>query len=286
MNDPNRFIRLAILLVLAAAVSAWAADTGDSAACAACHDELAAKLAQTSHGLTLRGAPSCQACHGEGKEHMESGDTSKISKPSGTAGEALCRACHAQVQGRTLPSGAAHPAASVGCFSCHSIHKGDPAKPSLLTRDPNQLCESCHAAQAAEFRRPYGHRLQGGSVQCVSCHDPHAGTGEKSLRLDHGGQGPCTTCHAEKRGPFVFAHVGGATGDCLSCHEPHGSTNPMGLKRPSVEQLCLECHSPIAGATLGSQPPSIHDLRSPRYRNCTVCHVAVHGSNTSTTLLK
>jgi predicted CXXCH cytochrome family protein len=72
----------------------------------------------------------------------------------------------------------------------------------------------------------------------------------------------------------------------MSCHEPHGSTNPMALTRPRVDQLCLECHSLIEGGTFGSQPPSFHDLRSPRYRNCTTCHVAVHGSNTSPMLLK
>jgi predicted CXXCH cytochrome family protein len=72
----------------------------------------------------------------------------------------------------------------------------------------------------------------------------------------------------------------------MSCHEPHGSVKPSALTRTRVDQLCLECHSPITGGTLGSQPPSIHDLRSPRYRECTVCHVAIHGSNTSTLFLK
>ena len=75
-------------------------------------------------------------------------------------------------------------------------------------------------------------------------------------------------------------------GDCRACHEPHGSSNPMALKRSRVDQLCLECHSPIEGGTLGPQPPAIHDLFSPRYRNCTTCHVAIHGSNTSPALLK
>ena len=286
MNDRKRFMSVVFFLVFAAAGFAWSADTGEGAACAACHDELAAKMAATAHGLTQRGTPSCQACHGEGKEHMESGDKAQIIKPSGAKGEAVCRACHAKVVGQTLKSGAAHPAASVHCFDCHSIHSGDAAHKLLRDGKPNALCTGCHAAQAAEFRRPYGHRLEGAGVQCVSCHNPHAGTGENSLNLDRSGQGPCVTCHAEKRGPFVFAHVGGATGDCLSCHEAHGSNNPMALKRSRIDQLCLECHSPITGTTLGSQPPSIHDLRSARYRNCTVCHVAVHGSNTSATLLK
>jgi predicted CXXCH cytochrome family protein len=84
----------------------------------------------------------------------------------------------------------------------------------------------------------------------------------------------------------VFPHVSNVVGDCMSCHQPHGSSNPNALTRSQVYQLCLECHSPIEGGTLGSQPPSFHDLLSPRYRNCTTCHVAIHGSNMSPQLLK
>jgi DmsE family decaheme c-type cytochrome len=153
-------------------------------------------------------------------------------------------------------------------------------------KEPNELCATCHAAQKNSFRRPYGHRLDRGGLECVSCHNPHAGAGDHSLAIDRSGQGPCVTCHSEKRGPFVFPHVSDLRGDCTTCHEPHGSSNPMALNRSRVAQLCLECHSPIEGGTLGPQPPAFHDLYSPRYRNCTTCHVAVHGSNTSPTLLK
>lgn len=72
----------------------------------------------------------------------------------------------------------------------------------------------------------------------------------------------------------------------MSCHLPHGSVNPKQLTRANVYQLCLECHSPIAGGTLGSQPPSFHNLTSARYQNCTTCHVAIHGSNRDPQLLK
>ena len=120
----------------------------------------------------------------------------------------------------------------------------------------------------------------------MSCHNPHGGSGEYSLVVNRAGEGPCVTCHAEKRGPFVFPHVSDVTGDCLTCHEPHGSSNPMALRRSRVDQLCLECHSQIEATTLGSQPPAFHDLRSPRYRECTVCHVAIHGSNLSPALTK
>jgi DmsE family decaheme c-type cytochrome len=104
--------------------------------------------------------------------------------------------------------------------------------------------------------------------------------------LTRTGELPCFGCHAEKRGPFVFEHVTGVAGDCLSCHEPHGSSNPKELVRARVDRLCLECHSTLSAETLGSQPPSFHNLSLPRYQNCTTCHVAVHGSNLSPALLK
>jgi hypothetical protein len=33
-------------------------------------------------------------------------------------------------------------------------------------------------------------------------------------------------------------------------------------------------------------PPAFHDLRSPRYQNCTVCHQKVHGSYADRNLLR
>jgi hypothetical protein len=61
------------------------------------------------------------------------------------------------------------------------------------------------------------------------------------------------------------------------------------LTRHEVRFQCLECHSnlPVArGANeatpsggLGNVPPAFHDLRNPRYRNCTTCHWKIHGSH-------
>src|SRR5262249_7444200 len=106
------------------------------------------------------------------------------------------------------------------------------------------------------------------------------------LRTTNAGEAPCVACHVEKRGPFVFPHGGKEIADCTACHESHGSTNPRQLKRGTVAQLCIECHSPIGTGTIGSQPPAFHNLSSPRYQNCTTCHVAVHGSNRDPQLLR
>jgi hypothetical protein len=56
------------------------------------------------------------------------------------------------------------------------------------------------------------------------------------------------------------------------------------LAKSQVMFVCLECHSNLpttagkAAGTLGGVPPAFHDLRSPRFQNCTICHQKIHGS--------
>jgi hypothetical protein len=71
----------------------------------------------------------------------------------------------------------------------------------------------------------------------------------------------------------------------------HGSQNPRMLTRQEVFFVCLECHAnipntPNPGGVIGVVPPSFHDLRSPRFQNCTVCHQKIHGSHVDRNLLQ
>ena len=273
----------ALVVGLGTALPAGAGDPSED--CATCHEDIAANFAHTVHSVSDRGAPTCATCHGNGDQHMDSGgEKDLIAKPEGQNLETLCLTCHRDVQ-TMFSRRSVHSGAAVTCASCHNVHTADPLQPQMLQKAANQLCASCHPSSAGSFNQPFGHRLDRGGMQCVSCHNPHGGQGEASLKVDRSGDVVCYSCHAEKRGPFVFPHVAEVTGNCLSCHVPHGASNPMALTRARVDQLCLECHSPM-GSTLGSQPPSFHDTRSPRYQNCTTCHVMVHGSNTSPMLLK
>ena len=149
------------------------------------------------------------------------------------------------------------------------------------------VCSTCHSSQASSFRnKPYTHRLDRGGMSCTSCHEPHGRPGNDSIRRTAAGEQACASCHSDKRGPYVFQHGGAALGECQTCHDPHGSSNPAQLRRTRMAQLCLECHSPITHDTVGSQPPSFHNLNNPRFQNGTTCHVAVHGSNRSPARLK
>jgi len=265
--------------------------------CNDCHDDVAADLEWTPHGSEaftrvpgVTDTNHCQVCHGDGTQHMEEADPEFIKVPRAEEQVRLCLTCHAQQLSSPSLAASAHPGNEVYCTNCHDIHPEKPAENPfrrvLLREDPGELCAACHSGQVALFERPYSHRLGRGGLECFTCHNPHGGRGERSLVMDRLGEGPCVSCHTDKRGPFVFPHVNGIVGDCMSCHEPHGSNNPKRLKRSRVEQLCLECHTTFPGGNLGSQPPSFHDLQTARYRSCTTCHVAVHGSNSSPALLK
>ena len=233
---------------------------------------------------------ACSACHGAGAKHMESSgeDKSDIRVFRGRAGAEFCVTCHTSSKEHASFQSSVHASTeAVNCLTCHSVHSPEPKAPYLLTKKPSALCAGCHPTQTASFRnKPFAHRLGRGGMECTSCHDPHGRAGEKALKLTRVGEMPCVNCHAEKRGPFVFEHVNGVVGNCMSCHEPHGSSNNKRLTRARVDRLCVECHSTLSAATLGSQPPSFHNLSLPRYQNCTTCHTAVHGSNLSPQLLK
>jgi DmsE family decaheme c-type cytochrome len=270
-------------------------------ACADCHDEAKVFLTNPhARGAVTKGVvPNdvCTPCHGDGTDHaLAGGDKSKISKPAGRAGsDEVCLLCHDAATDRISRKGGMHAnSATINCLTCHSVHHGDPRSPHLVAKPQLALCSTCHTQSAGFRNKPYAHRLGRGGMECSSCHEPHGrlSTSARSmamldpLRLTHAGEAPCLNCHADKRGPWVFPHGADAIADCTGCHEVHGSSNPKQLKRAAVGQLCIECHSPLSNDTLGSQPPSFHNLTSPRYQNCTTCHVAVHGSNRDPQLLK
>ena len=271
----------------------WAAEQPGGVAafapCADCHDTVAAQFLTNPHATgntTVSGKAICESCHGDGTKHAEEGgDKTFIKVPKSGSGAKVCLSCHDNKSGFDYTAMGFHASSSVNCADCHSVHAA-PAIP-LLKAATGTLCVGCHTGQKSLFGKPYAHRIGRGGIECTSCHNPHGGPGaDQSLKKTAAGELPCLSCHPQTQGPFVFTHVTGIAGNCMSCHEPHGSNNSKMLTRARADQLCLECHTAYPPGTLGSQPPSFHDLRSPRYTNCTVCHVAVHGSNSSPMLLR
>lgn len=251
-----------------------------SEACMDCHDDIPAFSHKTLHNPKFK--VRCEDCHTGSEEHIDDPEPTNI-VAYGEAAQKLCLNCH---KGEVHAPGfmaESHGGAQIFCGDCHQGHKSETPPFKLLHASTTELCSSCHTDVEMSFNKPFSHRLSHGNVDCLSCHNIHP---TKGLAATFDIDAQCISCHQEKRGPFVFEHVTGSAGNCLSCHEVHGSNNPMQLTRATVDQLCLECHSSQVVPTFGSQPPAIHDMRSPRYRNCTTCHEAVHGSHTSPLLLK
>jgi len=262
-----------------------------SEACEACHEDLPTKgfykgflnsphfatTLDTKRGLEWHG---CEACHGPGKDHVESGgDKTKIFTFKGASAKDIsqrCMACHSASEEHSNYGRSAHLQNNVSCIDCHSPHY--PKEDQFLMKEKQpQLCYGCHLETKQQFNRPFHHRVNEGLVQCTDCHNPHGGFLARQLRATATQDTVCFKCHADKAGPFVFEHEAVKIEGCAACHTPHGSSNPRLLKRSQVNLLCLECHA----FTVDAGPaaiPTFHN-QAQKYQACTLCHVAIHGSN-------
>ena len=124
------------------------------------------------------------------------------------------------------------------------------------------------------------HPIREGKISCTDCHNPH-GTQTRSLIKAASVNEQCYTCHAEKRGPFLWEHAP-VRESCLNCHTPHGS-NHQKLQKTATPYLCQQCHSNTRhpgtlydATTLADQSRASNRIFN---RACLDCHSAVHGSN-------
>lgn len=268
-------------------------DYAGSEVCSACHSDLYEGFLTNPHQI-LDTHPNkgwlgkaCEACHSPGAAHVETADAERIRSfhrlPSAEISE-VCLTCHARMEEHAGFASSAHGRNQLPCTDCHGIHEAGQGIHLWVARS-DQLCMRCHRETESSFNKPFRHKYQEGAINCVDCHQPHGGLNPRQVRLANGNEVACFKCHTDKRGPFTFEHPPMRMEGCKACHEPHGSVNPKLLTRNQVSQLCLECHSVATGFWAG-QPPSFHDLRSPRFQNCTTCHVKIHGSNVSPTFMR
>lgn len=249
-------------------------------ACAGCHEEIITNFAKSRHANVKT---ACDACHTGARAHSDSADPNDVKNPANLTGRAADKTCLSCHQNQATHAGrirGGHARSEVTCVTCHSVHSN--------AKKPDN-CAQCHSSTVAEFLRPYKHGLATGAVKCSDCHNPHGRTLSNNLAATSANEPGCIKCHGNLRGPFVFEHAPVRQEGCNTCHEPHGSANPRMLKRAQVHLQCLECHanSSATGApTAGSLPPALHNLRDPRIRNCTTCHVKIHGSHTSRGLFR
>lgn len=281
-----------------------AQDEEASSVCLACHEEHQQQMARSAHSVaTDARTPTCVSCHGASEKHA--GDPAEVKpdrlfkgKAALTAADAsaACLGCHEKDAKRAMWATSAHPAADVGCTSCHKLHVN--VDRALVRRTEAEVCYACHKEQRAHANRPSRHPIAEGKMTCSDCHSAHGSAGPKLARRDSTND-TCFTCHAEKRGPFVHQHQP-VVEDCASCHSPHGSSI-AGMLKARPPMLCQQCHTPhVAGSVgaLGGQPgvfpPAVpgqfqsevtatgggkNVVNMWQGRSCTNCHTQVHGSN-------
>jgi predicted CXXCH cytochrome family protein len=226
--------------------------------CARCHQAIAAS-SQKQHPHAPVAAGECGKCH---EPHRSAaGGIALLRKRPGE----LCLDCHQDLAKR-MAEGAGHaPAARGQCLTCHDSHGSD--LPGMTKRPGAALCAACHSLKEPRLTAKHpGMAME--TVNCTSCHDPHAqakgahGLLQPAIHLPFA-RGECESCHVSKGSAALqakgaelcitchdeggwkgrkFTHQPVTTGaQCINCHSPHGGVAKPILKAP-LDDLCFTCH--------------------------------------------
>jgi DmsE family decaheme c-type cytochrome len=280
--------------------------------CEGCHQATTKEISGTMMGNILLKHPrdaveqhGCEACHGPGSRYVpamavamgkgvnpEAPVHGPPIEPSlltfrPDAGElaehqnAACLNCHER-GAQAFWRASTHAFRGVACVDCHDVvhPKTSPyqlrgefrANPINYTRPETQVCLKCHLDKANQINMPSHMPLREGLMVCTDCHNPHGGPYQHQL-LQPTINEVCYTCHAEKRGPFLWAHPP-VLQNCSNCHDPHGSTNKFLLK-VSPPRLCQQCHVGTFHPGTPEGPGTVFVFG----HSCTNCHANIHGSN-------
>jgi DmsE family decaheme c-type cytochrome len=277
--------------------------------CKGCHEAQFDTFTSSVHGKA--GHPrspasngGCFACHGDGTEHVKAGGGRGVGgivnpaspKLTGAEKDRICLTCHESNRHLAFWDSGKHRKNDVSCTNCHSTHgdrdtllkiKNPEIAPFKTTvRVPQQeVCFTCHRDIRGLVSRPSHHPIVEGKVKCTSCHNPHGALSPAMVNAESIKE-LCTTCHADKRGPFMFEHPP-VEESCLNCHNPHGSRS-VKLLNEKVPNLCQDCHD--ASSHPGTMYDADANFKAPsgptsgpnsRFiaRSCLNCHNEIHGSN-------
>jgi DmsE family decaheme c-type cytochrome len=227
---------------------------------------------------------SCETCHGPGSLHAAAaGDRSNpgfatiknFKGKSAVELEKTCFQCH-EDENRMHWVGSVHEKRNVSCLACHSVHNVQEDNLLLVKPTVELVCNQCHQDVVAKVKRSAHMPVEEGKMDCSSCHNPHGSATPKMLK-EESVTATCYTCHADKRGPFVWEHPP-VREDCLNCHDPHGSHNDHMLVA-RLPFLCQRCHIASHSGTAYDQTSINAGSNKIMGGSCTNCHSNIHGSN-------
>ena len=264
------------------------ADYVGEAKCLECHDEQRRGYeGSPHHRVSDPRSPAakegCESCHGPGSRHIDDPGANPLkvfTKLPPEQVNATCTTCHNRGE-HALWDGSQHEARRLACTTCHSVHDYKSPTKQLKEKTQAAVCAPCHREKIAKVDRSGHMPVREGKLECTTCHNIHGATNVRLLRKGDSIAELCTSCHADKRGPYLWEHPPSRDG-CVTCHDPHGSSNErMLVAKPPI--LCQRCHvhtrhpSTIYDAALvgAGSSPSIRVFA----RSCVSCHSAIHGSN-------
>ena len=231
---------------------------------------------------------NCEACHGPGGNHVAAGGGKgkgvgpgqmiSFSQDDPTPvpqRNARCLACHER-RNHMYWKGSTHDRNDVACTNCHVLMERRSDKAMLSRGGVVQTCAQCHPIKRAQVARLEHMPLPEGKMSCTDCHNPHGSTTPAMLVKDSP-NAVCYTCHADKRGPFLWEHPP-VSESCMNCHNPHGSTQVYMLKAV-VFRVCQECHDSSGHVTTGGSINANANSHFLFNRGCVNCHARIHGSN-------
>jgi DmsE family decaheme c-type cytochrome len=263
-----------------------------AAQCLTCHD-YEEKLKGTPHWQASDprspiATHGCESCHGPGAKHAEDPTGVKLKnlratgKAAGDAAviNATCTTCHSR-QNHVLWAGSQHESRGLACSTCHSVHSFKSEDKQLKEVTQRELCATCHRDKISKLDRSGHMPVREQKMECSSCHNVHGSTNVRLLRKGDSIAELCTSCHAEKRGPYLWEHAPSRDG-CVTCHDPHGSSNErMLVAKPPL--LCQRCHVATRHPSTIYDQQAIGSASAPSVRiyarSCVTCHSAIHGSN-------
>ena len=214
----------------------------------------------------------CQRCHGPGSEHLTAASAripeagrikSSIVNPANLPPEAameVCMQCHLEPTSRPLPN-IVHKYGR-GYFSYRA---GEPLSAYALYFDHaagtgwDNKFEINHSAY--RLRQSPCFVESGGSLSCITCHDPHQPSrgAEAAERYDTA----CLDCHRTRLQRLRANGQHSATEDCAACHMPKRRTDDV-------------VHAVMTDHRIQARPAQ--GLLSPKTERSTLAEVSYKGS--------